>query len=374
MKKVFIIAGESSGDLHGSALMREMKASMGDIEFKGIGGTLMIAEGLDALRHVQDMNFMGIVEVLKHLPFIKKTMNDCESLLDSWQPDLVILIDYPGFNLKLAPLVKKRKIQLMYYISPQLWAWHKSRVNLVRRYVDRMLVLFDFEREFYNKYGVDADFVGHPLLDSVNVSTDKTAFHTSLGINDDSKVIGLLPGSRMQEIERMLPDMVGSIPQLREKFGKIEVLLGCAPEIDESVYEQYIKDSGIKVIKGKTHDIMAHSDAIVVSSGTATLEAGILGTPMLIVYKTSPITYAIGKSLVKLDNIGLINIVAGGRIVPELWQNNVTSSNIADKLHNILSNKKLQAEIKAALQLAKDKLGANGASKRAAKIALEMLS
>ncbi len=373
MKNVCIIAGETSGDIHGAALMREMKRLEDGLSFRGIGGSGMVKEGLDAFRHVSDMHFMGIVEVLKHLPFIKKTIRDFESLLDNWQPDLLVLIDYPGFNLKVAPLAKKRGIPVMFYISPQLWAWHKSRVNLIRKYIDRMVVLFDFERDFYRRYGVEADFVGHPLLDSVNYSDDRESFRKKHDISADRTVVGLLPGSRLQEIERMLPDMVDAAEILREKIPGIEILLACAPEMDNSLYEPYITGSGIKALKDETHDIIANSDAVVVSSGTATLETGIIGTPMLIVYKTSPMTFAIGKSLVKLKNIGLINIVAGARIVPELWQNDVTPESIAATLYQLIVDKKLAATIRESLGRAKVKLGEKGASARAAKIALELL-
>ena len=372
MKRVLIIAGETSGDLHGSALMRCMKNGLTDVSFKGIGGSLMIGEGLDAIRHVREMNFMGLTEVVRHLPFIRRTLNDIEHLVDTWHPDLAILVDYPGFNLKLAPRVKKHGIPVMYYISPQLWAWHKSRVTLIQKYVDRMVVLFDFERQFYMKHNVDADFVGHPLLDVVQPSEERKKFRESVSAVD-IPLIGLLPGSRLQEVERILPAMVGSVNELRSRIGACAVVLGCAPELDSEVYSKYIEATDIVVLQGKSYDIMAHADALAVTSGTATLEAGISGTPMVIVYRTSRLTYGIGKSLVNIPDIGLINIVAGSRIVPELWQSEVTPENISILLEKLLINKQLQKEVKRLLNYAKDKLGTRGASGRAAEIALEML-
>jgi len=309
MKRVFLLAGESSGDLHGSALMNRMKARMPDIEFTGIGGSLMEREGLEAVRHVQEMNFMGMVEVIRHIPFIRRTMKELEVLLDSRRPDLVILIDYPGFNLKFAPLVKKRGIPLMYYISPQLWAWHRSRVSIVRKYVDRMVVLFDFERDFYRRYGIKAYFVGHPLLDVVNISSDREPFFRTHSINNTVPLIGIFPGSRIQEIERILPSMVESIER----------------------------------------------------------------TPMAIVYKTSLVTYLMGKALVDIPNIGLINIVSGSRVVPELWQNDVTPENISLLIGNLVKDDRLREKVKHALETVKSKLGTPGASDRAADIALEMM-
>ncbi|MFC1538545.1 lipid-A-disaccharide synthase [Candidatus Latescibacterota bacterium] len=373
MKRVLIIAGESSGDLHGSSLMKHMKAIESDIEFKGIGGKLMIIEGLDAVRHVRDMNFMGFVEVIRHLPFIRRTMIELISILDSWNPDLVILIDYPGFNLKFAPHAKQRKIPVMYYISPQLWAWHKSRVKIVKKNVDRMVVLFDFEKDFYSSHGVEADFVGHPLLDIVQPSQNSAEFRASLGAGDTSPIIGILPGSRKQEIERMLPPMIESLSVLKGYGHEVTAALGCASEIDDSYYESFIRGTDIKTLRDRTYDIMAHSDVLVVTSGTATLEAGILGTPMIIVYRTSFLTYHIGKSLVNIPNIGLINIVAGSRIVPELWQYDVSAKKIAELADNFLKNGVLRETTSKALVSVKKRLGERGASERAARIAFGMI-
>jgi len=372
MKQVLIIAGEASGDLHGSALMRCMKILDPDIEFRGIGGSLMIAQGLEPIRHVRDMNFMGLVEVIRHIPFIRQTMHDMQSLVDSWRPALAILIDYPGFNLRFAPFLNRRKIPVMYYISPQLWAWHKSRVELIRRYVDRMVVLFEFERSFYRRYGVEADFVGHPLLDAVRPSEERASFRNSLGAGD-TPLIGLLPGSRPQEVERMFPPMVESVRLLKAKLGKLTAVAGCAPELDERILSRYTGGTDITILRGKTYDIMAHSDALAVTSGTATLEAGILGTPMVVVYRTSLVTYLTGRMLVDIANIGLINIVAGARVVPELWQNSVTPGAIAGLLYNFCSDSALYNKVKHALAHVKVRLGESGASERAAKIALDIL-
>ena len=373
MKRVLIIAGETSGDLQGSALMRQMKLGMPGLEFKGIGGSLMIGEGLDALRHVRDMNFMGLAEVFRHLPFIRRTMKMLESLLDTWKPHLAILIDYPGFNLKLAPRIKRRGIPVMYYVSPQLWAWHTSRVSMIRGYVDRMVVLFGFEQEFYRRYGFEADFVGHPLLDMVHPSETRESFRTRVGA-ENTPLIGLLPGSRTQEINSILPPMAESIAIVQEKIGPVAAVLGCAPDIDESRYLSFIRGTGIIPVKGKTYDVMSHADALAVTSGTATLEAGIIGTPMVIVYRTSPLTYHMGKLLVKIPNIGLINIVAGSRIVPELWQNEVTAEKIAGHLLQFITDKQLHNSVVQSLCAAKDKLGLPGAARRAASIALEMIA
>lgn len=372
MKRVLIVAGETSGDLHGAALMQAMKEALVDVEFAGIGGTRMEGEGLCPLRHVREMNFMGFVEVIRHLPLIRRTFRMMEHLVETWKPDLAILIDYPGFNLKLAASLKKRSIPVMYYISPQLWAWHRSRVRLVKKYVDRMVVLFDFEREFYRGYGVEADFVGHPLLDSVRPTVDHETFRRATG-TESVPLVGLLPGSRVQEIRRILPAMAGAVPLLSRGRGPVKTVLGCAPDIEDRLYRDIIGNADIVMMRGRTYDIMAYADALVVTSGTATLEAGISGTPMTIVYRTSPFTFAAGKMLVKVPDIGLINIVAGRRIVPELWQDLVTPERIAESTLRFLNDDAYRSETKRLLVEASARLGASGASKRAVAIAREML-
>ncbi len=372
MKRTLIIAGETSGDLHGALLMKSMIRMEPELSFRGVGGARMIEAGLDPVRHVRDMNFMGFFEVIRHLPAIRRAMRDLETLLDSWKPNLVILIDYPGFNLKFAPAVKARSIPLMYYISPQLWAWHESRVNLIRKYVDRMVVLFSFELEFYRGHGIEADFAGHPLIDIVRPSETKDAFRKSIGA-ENVPIVGFLPGSRKQEIRRILPAMTESLNLIEASAGKVRGVLGCAPDLDDHEYRPYLKNSSILPLRGKTYDIMAHSDVLAVASGTATLEAGISGTPMVIVYRTSPLTYFIGKRVVKIQDIGLINIVAGSRIVPELSQNEANPERIAGQVTRFLKDAPFREKTSQLLASARAKLGEPGASDRAASVALELI-
>jgi lipid-A-disaccharide synthase len=372
MKRILIVAGETSGDLHGASLMRAMNRADPALEFRGIGGDRMIAGGLRTIRNSRELNFMGFAEVIRHLPLIRRTLRDTESLLDAWKPHLAILIDYPGFNLKLAPAVKRRGIPLMYYISPQLWAWHRSRVNLIRRYVDRMVVLFEFEREFYRGFGIEADFVGHPLLDEVRPSVGHDEFRDETD-SGNIPLVGFLPGSRVQEIKRILPAMAASLPLIERSLRKVRAVLGCAPDLDDSLYRPFIAGADIRPLRGRTYDIMSHADALVVASGTATLESAICGAPMVIVYKTSPLTFAIGKRLVRIPDIGLINVVAGSRIVPELRQGEAAPDAIAGEIVRIISNIPYRDAMKRSLAEAVRKLGEPGASGRAASIALEMI-
>lgn len=372
MKRVLIIAGETSGDLHGASLMRAMNRASSGLEFRGIGGSKMEAEGLDTIRRVSEMNFMGFAEVIRHIPMIRRTFRDIEILLDCWNPHLAVLIDYPGFNLKLAPKVKHRGIPLMYYISPQLWAWHRSRVKLIRKHVDRMVVLFGFEREFYRGYGIEADFIGHPLLDVARPSVDRASFRKETG-SENISLIGFFPGSRIQEVRRILPVMIAGLPLIEREIGRVRAVLGCAPDLDDSLYRSFIEGTDILPLRGRTYDIMTHADALVVASGTATLEAGICGAPMVIVYRTSPLTYAVGKLLVRVPDIGLINIVAGSRIVPELRQHEATPAAVSERVVRLIRDEAYHDAIKRSLADAVVRLGDPGASERAAGIALEMI-
>jgi lipid-A-disaccharide synthase len=333
----------------------------------------MTEAGLDPIRHVREMNFMGFVEVVRHLPFIMRTFRDIRQLIASWKPDLAILIDYPGFNLKLAPELKRSGIPVMYYISPQLWAWHRDRVKLVKQYVDRMVVLFAFERDFYREYGIEADFVGHPLIDLAKPDEERGAFRKRLGIPDGVPLVGLLPGSRNQEIDRILPSMIDAVKLLDRPERPVAAVLGCAPEIEVSRFDRYLKGTRILPLHGSTYDLMAHADTLVVTSGTATLECGIIGTPMVIVYRTSPLTFLIGKMLVKVEHIGMINIVGGARIVPELWQDAATPVGIAREVDAFLGDPKRLSATRKALGIARDMLGPPGAAKRAASVAHELL-
>jgi lipid-A-disaccharide synthase len=373
MKRVLIVAGETSGDLHGASLMRAMHEDDRSIEFRGIGGTRMIEAGLDPIRHVRDMNFMGFIEVVRHLPFILRTFRDIRRLITFWKPDIAILIDYPGFNLKLAPELKHAGIPVMYYISPQLWAWHRDRVKLVKKYIDRMVVLFAFERDFYREYSIEADFVGHPLIDLAKPQENRAAFRKRLGISDGIPLVGLLPGSRNQEIDRIIPMMTGAVSLLDRPDRPVAAVLGCAPEIEDSRFDRHIRGTRIHPLRGSTYDLMAHADVLVVTSGTATLESAILGAPMVIVYKTSPLTFMLGKMLVHVDHIGMINIVAGSRIVPELWQDAVTPAGIAREVDAFLDDPARLSATRSALGIVRDKLGPPGAAGRAAAVAYELL-
>ncbi|MEK6726341.1 MAG: lipid-A-disaccharide synthase [Deltaproteobacteria bacterium] len=374
-KNFLIVAGEASGDLHGANLVRELLALEPNIRFSGMGGDMMKDAGVDVLHHVREMAIVGIFEVINKLPLIRKAMKDMENLMDIIKPEVVVLIDYPGFNLRLAKKAKARGIKVVYYVSPQVWAWHKSRVKTIARVVDKMMVVFPFEVRIYEKVGVDVEFVGHPLMDSVPAGFDRDEIRGSLGFGRADTVIGLLPGSRKREVESLLPEMLEAARLISKKINGAKFAIPVANTLDV----EYIKgftdgvDLDLSVFKGNTYDVMAAADLILIASGTATLEAAIVGTPMVMTYRMAPLTYFIGRRLVNLEFGSLPNIIAGKGIIPELVQGDATGERMAEECLNILEDKKRSEEMKKDLRKVRDTLGGPGASKRAAEIVYKTL-
>lgn len=367
-KNIVIVAGEASGDLHGANLVREILRLDPDIGFFGIGGDLMKDAGVNISHHVRDMAVVGFFEVINKFPLIRRAMRDMEDLLNSVKPDAVILIDYPGFNLRLARRAKALGIKVIYYISPQIWAWHKSRMDTIKEVVDKMLVVFPFEVPIYKTAGVDVEFVGHPLMDAVPLSMVRDSVRTGLGFESFDTVIGILPGSRKREVESLLPEMLKASKLLAKKISNLKLAIPVAPTLDPGYIEDMVRgmDLDVRVFKGRAYDVMAASDVILIASGTATLEAAIVGTPMVITYRVSPVTYWLGKMLVNIEFIGLPNIVAGKGIIPELIQGDATAARMADETLKMLSNKEYLEDIKNGLKRVRQALGGPGASGRAA--------
>jgi lipid-A-disaccharide synthase len=368
MSKLMIIAGETSGDLHGGQLVKELKALDPGLEIFGIGGDRMQAGGMELFYHVRELSFMGIVEVLGHLPFIRSVMKKLEGELYARKPDAVVLIDYPGFNLRFARKVKKAGIPVVYFISPKVWAWGRGRVRKIRKFVDKMLCILPFEEEFYRGRRVNARYVGNPLMDAVNPGQNREQFHKNNGMDPKRPLLGLLPGSRKQEIEMILPVMLQTAVMLKEKDPGLQFALGLAPGMDRERIEDMIAVSGLKValVEGSVYDLMAHSRLLLAASGTATLEAGISGTPMIIIYKTSPLTYFIGRRLIKVPDIGLVNLVAGKRVVPEFLQGEARPGAIFLMAQVLLAEGRPRQMVMAELAKIRDILGEPGAARRAA--------
>jgi lipid-A-disaccharide synthase len=375
-KKILVISGEASGDLHGSNLVAELKKINSNIEFFGMGGNRMKEQGVELFFHIDQLGFMGIAEVIKNLGFIRQVEKKMVSVLEERKPDLVVLIDYPGFNLRFAKQVKKRKITLVYYISPQIWAWGGKRISKIKEYVDKMIVILPFEKEIYQKAGIDVEFIGHPLLEVVRPTLSREDFKRKFDIRKNQLLIGLLPGSRWQEVEKILPIMLQTVEISRRKLRNISCAIGLAPTISRQNLEDLICpfEPKPKIIENLTYDLMSHSDLLLVTSGTATLESAILETPLIILYKTHFLTWLIGKNVVKLPNIGLVNILAGKRIVPEYLQKDAQPERIASQMEEILENRERYKSIKEDLKKVKQKLGQEGASKKAAQTINQMLN
>lgn len=372
VRRVMFVAGEASGDLHGARVVRELKKYIPEVEVYGMGGDNMRSEGMEVLHHASGMAFMGFWEVARNLGMIREVERSLEQQLESRRPDVLVLIDYPGFNLRFARRAKARGIKVLYYIGPQVWAWNKGRVRRMKGVVDRMKVVFPFEVEFYQRAGIPVEFVGHPLAEEIGAPSSREAFCARLGLDPREKIIGLLPGSRKQEIEMIFPTMLRAARSLGDQTGA-QVVVGVAPLLGKGPLQRFAEHSPTIILAEKAaHDVMYHSDVVMVTSGTATLETGWFATPMVVVYRTSPLTYAIGRLLVRIDMIGLVNIVAGRKIVPELVQGDLTERNLVHEAGRFLRDGSLAGEIRRELAVVRERLGGPGASARVAEGILEL--
>ena len=366
-KNLMIIAGEISGDLHGASLIKELKNLDQEINVYGIGGDKMKAAGMQLSYHINRMAFLGFVEVIRHLPFIKKVQRELLNLVKNMKIDTVVLIDYPGFNLSIAKKLKRLNVKILYYISPQIWAWGSGRIRKIKKLVNKMLVVFPFEEKLYNNNNVNVEFVGHPLLEKLkhyNFLTKDKLFE-KYGLDKKKEILLILPGSREQEVKHIFPEAIKAAVKLAKEFN-LQVVTACSSNIDEKIFTEITAEKEFKIIKNNTYNLLKHSGFGIVKSGTSTLEAGLFQLPMVIVYKTSSLTYWIGRSLVKVDFIGMPNIISGEKVVPELIQNQVSEEIVYKESKKILSDKNLYQAIKIKFGLIKEKLGEEGASVKAA--------
>lgn len=368
--KFYIIAGEASGDLHSSNLIRALKKRLPEAQFRAWGGDLMQAAGAHLVKHYKDLAFMGFWEVIKNLPVILRNLAFCKNDIEKWQPDALILTDYPGFNLRIAKWARKKGLKVFYYISPQIWAWKEGRVRQIKRDVDKMMVILPFEKAFYEKHGVQVDFVGHPLLDVVkNFEPDKN-FRQKWQLSD-APIIALLPGSRKQEIGKMLPVMLS----IAGEFPQFQFVVAGAPSQSADFYKKILASQPtdkIKLVENETYQLLSQARAALVTSGTATLETALFGVPEIVCYKGSNFSYQIAKRLVKVKYISLVNLILDKMSIPELIQEKLTTGNLKNELSRILQPE-IEAEIKKDFQLLREKLGEGGASARAAEIILSAL-
>ncbi|HSA77932.1 MAG TPA: lipid-A-disaccharide synthase, partial [Nitrospirota bacterium] len=338
MKKILIIAGEASGDLHGANLVNELRRKAPSLTYFGVGSKRMRDAGVRMLADASEISVVGATEVLTHIGAIYQVYSRLKRFLKEDRPDLLVLIDFPDFNIMLGKAAKKLGIPVLYYISPQVWAWRKGRVKKIAEIVNAIVVVFPFEVELYKAAGVDVRFVGHPLIDVVSSGYSKIDARKYLGLDPTRRTIALLPGSRKKEIMHLLPDMLEAARKLKTMFADLQFVLPVAPTLERDFIQRHVDRSGVLVdiIDGRVYDTLRASDAAIVTSGTATLETGLMGVPMVIVYRMSQLSYFIGSLIVNVDHVGLVNIVAGKRLVPELIQQDATPQNIADAVSKML--------------------------------------
>jgi lipid-A-disaccharide synthase len=378
-RKLFVLAGEVSGDLHAAGPVRELLASAPDITVFGVGGRKLAELGAELLFTTDQMSIMGFVEVIRHAPFLRRVIHDLKEAVIREKPDVALLVDYPGMNLHMAAFLRKQGIPVIYYISPQVWAWKERRVEKIRAFVDRLLVIFDFEVGFYQRHGINAEFVGNPVVEELAGMEfiPKVQFLERLGIEPETRLVGLLPGSRRQEIEKIFPEMLNAA-RLIGADHKTAFLLGRAPHIEDTLYDRYIDDAQVRVLSCQSHELMHYGDLLLVTSGTATLESLCFGVPMVVLYKTSPLNYYIGKRLVRLNNIALANIVSCGlhadrQVVPELIQHEANAFAIARAALGILDNNQVKSTMIRELQEARARLSADSPSRHVAAVLREYL-
>jgi len=372
---IMIIAGEASGDLHGAHLVRAMHGINPDLRFYGVGGEKMEEAGVRLVVHSSEMAVMGVTEILPRLGFILKVRRGLKKSLKQSEPGLLILIDYPGFNLPLARFAHEKGIRVFYYISPKVWAWRKKRIYALEQYVDRMALILPFEEEVYKGVDLDARFVGNPLLDTVKRKYPRGEAVKKFGLQEGAKTIALLPGSRKGEVTRLLPVMLETAAILKERIPTVQFVLPLAETLPYDLVQGLISQQGIavRIIQGDVYDVVGLADIAVVASGTATLETALLGVPMIIVYKVSPLSYCIGRMFVHVDHIGLVNLIAGRRIVPELVQGEATPEKMGEEVYDILTSGARMEEMKRDLMHVNKMLGEPGASHRAARLACEVI-
>lgn len=374
-KRVVIVAGESSGDLYGAKLAEALVSLSPQVECYGIGGSEMERRKVKLLFSSSELAVVGATEVLEKIGHIWKAWRQMKRFIREKRPHLAVLIDYPGFNLRLAKVFKAKAVPVLYYVSPQVWAWRAGRIKKIAQRVAKMAVILPFEAPLYEQAGVDVEFVGHPLLDILDQGLTREKARRQLGIAADTLLIGLLPGSRAREVKSLLPPLVGAAEILAAEFPRSCFIIPRAAAIGKDMVQGLIAGSRlpIDIVEGRTFEVMKAADLLLMASGTATLEGAIAGCPMVIIYRLSLLSYLIGRMLIKVKCIGLANIVVGRKVVPELIQGEVTPQRIALEAKKILQDDAMRKEIKDEFKFITNKLGGRGASQRVARIALQMM-
>jgi lipid-A-disaccharide synthase len=371
--KIMFCAGEASGDMHGAGLARTILEIAPETELIGMGGSQMAAAGVRILYDIKNLGFIGIGEIIKKIPFFFRLRDFLLQQMKEEKPDILVCIDYPGFNMRLIKKAKALGIPVVYYILPTIWAWHKSRGPVIAQYTDLAIALFPFEEQLYRRIGTHVVYAGHPLLDVVHPDMDAAAARTYFGLDPAKRTILLMPGSRLQEVKGLLPDMLGAARRIAAVVPDVQFLLPRATTIDKELLDEYIKAGGVPVVVAQDHvyDMMNVSTAAIVASGTATLETAIMGLPTVLTYRVSALTYWLAKLLVHVTSIGLPNIIAGHRIMPELWQKDVTPERICAEILPILQDKAVEAARRQDMASVRQIMGESGAIRRISTTILE---
>ena len=369
--KYYIIAGEASGDLHASNLVAEIKKKDKKAEFRGFGGDLMKEQGVELVKHYRLMAYMGFVEVAVNLRKVLGNIALCKKDILAYHPDVVILVDYPGFNFRIAKFAHENRFKVVYYISPQLWAWKRCRVRKVQKSVDKMLVILPFEEEFYRSYGVDVTYVGNPLLDELAKfgTANRSIFLRRNSLGEKREIIALLPGSRKQEVKRMLPVMLKMVP----RFPNYQFVVAGVSSLDRDLYKSIMGNTDAFFVENQTYELLQNSSAALVTSGTATLEAALFTVPEVVCYKATDFSYRLAKWMIKVKFISLVNLVMDKEVVKELIQGDLNENNLAKELDLLLHNGKRQRQLLEDYVELKDRLGNAGASEKAADVIIGVL-
>jgi len=365
--RYYLVAGEASGDLHGANLMKELKSLDKEADFRYFGGDLMQAEGGTLVKHYADMAFMGFVEVVANLNTVLNNLKFCKQDILLWQPDVLILIDFPGFNLKIADFARKQGLKVCYYISPKVWAWNQKRVLKIKRSVDHLFCILPFEVDFYKKWGMEVDYVGNPLLDAVAAFKPDEDFIKSNQLSD-KPIIALLPGSRRQEINYLLPTMLASA----KNFPEYQFVIAGAPSFNAAYYDQFFTEGQtVPIVFNNTYNLLHHARAAIVASGTATLETALFHVPQVVVYKGNPVTIGIARVLIQIGFISLVNLIMDRLIVKELIQGDYTITSVENELRLLLQDKPYRDAMLKNYELLDERMGMPGASAKTARLIIQ---
>jgi lipid-A-disaccharide synthase len=371
--RVLIASGEASGDLYAAELLRHLRLAEPELVAVGLGGDRLQAQGAVLLAHIRDLAMVGLAEVVRHLRRLRRVFRDVLAEVDLHRPDVAVLLDYPDFNLRLARELHRRGIPVVYFVSPQIWAWRRGRIRAIRATVARMLVLFPFEEPLYRAAGVPVTFVGHPLVELVKPELTRTALLTELGLDAKRPLLAVLPGSRPAEIAHNLPVVAEALRRVQARRPDVQLVLALAPALDVSTLRAHLHGLDVRIVAERTHAIVSGADAAIVASGTATVETAILGTPMVVVYRLSWLTYLLGRPFVSVPHYAMVNLIAGQRIVPELMQGDFTAPNVEREVMRLLDDRDYTSRMRTELAAVRARLGGPGASGRAAAAVLEVL-